>query len=56
MTARRIAGWALLSLIPAVFITLAVLSGQLAEFAIGTAIAVVLAAATIAGIRLLTDD
>lgn len=34
MTGRRIAGWALLSLIPATFLTFAILSRQLVEFLI----------------------
>ncbi|MEU6661230.1 hypothetical protein [Streptomyces sp. NPDC046821] len=56
MSARRIAGWALLSLVPATFLTFAVLAGQLAEALVGIAIALVLAAATIGGIHLLTRD
>ncbi|AWT42594.1 MULTISPECIES: hypothetical protein [Streptomyces] len=54
-TARRIAGVALLSLIPAVFVTLAVLAGQLAELAVGTGIAAVICSAAYAGVQLLDD-
>lgn len=51
---RRIAGWCVLALIPLTFVTLAVLAGQLAELAVGTAIAVFVALAAIIGVRLLT--
>ncbi|MGW5173182.1 hypothetical protein ACWERY_02290 [Streptomyces sp. NPDC004082] len=54
MTARRIAGWALLSLVPATFVTLAVLAGQLAEMAVGAAIAGGLSAAMWFGMGLIT--
>ncbi|MGX1129933.1 apolipoprotein N-acyltransferase [Streptomyces glaucescens] len=53
MTGRRIAGWAVLSLIPLVFVTLAVLAGQLAEMAVGVGIAVFCCLALWFGLRLL---
>lgn len=54
MTGRRIAGWALLSLVPATFVTLAVLAGQLAEMAVGVAIAGGLSAAMWFGLGLIS--
>ncbi|UPZ27640.1 hypothetical protein MUK60_07310 [Streptomyces sp. LRE541] len=51
---RRIAGLCVLALIPLTFVTLAALAGQLAELAVGTAIAVFLALAALVGVRLLT--
>lgn len=56
MTARRVAGWALLSTIPVTFITLAVLAGQLAELAVGTGIAAVVCLAAVAGLHLLDGE
>lgn len=53
MTRRQIAGWAVLSLLPATFVVLAVLSGELLEFAVGTGIALVLVGATFLGLHLL---
>lgn len=53
MILRRIAGWALLSLIPAAFITLAFLADQLAEMAVGVGIAAFIGAVAWAGIRLI---
>lgn len=53
ITLRRIAGWALLSLIPAVFITLAVVADQLAEMAVGAGIAAVIGGAAWAGLHLI---
>ncbi|MEV4784054.1 hypothetical protein AB0K53_01120 [Streptomyces tuirus] len=53
MTARRAAGWAVLSLIPLTLVTLAVLAGQLAEMAVGVGIAAVLCLAAWVGVRLL---
>ncbi|MBL3664471.1 hypothetical protein JL475_00225 [Streptomyces sp. M2CJ-2] len=53
-TVRRIAGWAVLSLIPLVFVTLAVLAGQLAEMAVGVGIAAFLGLTTWAGVTLLS--
>jgi hypothetical protein len=50
---RRIAGWCVLALIPLTFVTLAVLAGQLAELAVGTAIAAFVALAAVIGVRLL---
>ena len=52
---RRIAGWCLLALIPLTFVTLAALAGQLAELAVGTAIAVFVTVAAFAGVHLLTN-
>lgn len=52
-TMRRIAGWAVLSLIPLVFVTLAVFAGQLAELAVGTGIAAACCLAAWAGVTLL---
>lgn len=52
-TVRRIAGWAVLSLIPIIFVTLAILAGQLVEAAIGLGIAVVICLAAYTGIALL---
>lgn len=56
MTARRVAGWVLLSLTPAVFIALAALAGQLAELAVGTGIAVFVGLTAVAGLRLLDSE
>jgi hypothetical protein len=53
VTARRAAGWAVLSLIPLVFVTIAVLAGQLAEMAVGVVIAVFCCLALWFGLRLL---
>lgn len=53
--ARRIAGWALLSLLPLTLVTLALIAGQLAEMAVGAGIAALCFLAATAGIRLLTD-
>lgn len=55
MTARRIAGWAVLSLIPAVLVTLAALAGQLAELAVGVGIAAFVCLAAWVGVALLSD-
>lgn len=54
-TARRVAGWAVLSLIPLVFVGLAVLADQLAEMAVGVGIATFICLAAYAGFRLLDD-
>lgn len=54
MTARRAVGWAVLSLIPLVFVALAYLAGQLAELAVGAGIAAVICAAAYLGVHLLT--
>jgi hypothetical protein len=51
---RRIAGWVLLSLVPATFVTLAGLAGQLAEAVVGVAIAGGLSAAMWFGMDLIT--
>lgn len=51
---RRVAGWCVLALIPLTFVALAALAGQLAELAVGTAIAAFLSLAAIVGVRLLT--
>jgi len=56
MTTRRVAGWAVLSLIPLVFVILALTAGQLAEFAIGLGIAAFCCLACAAGLWLLTDE
>jgi hypothetical protein len=53
MTARRAAGWAVLSLIPLTFLALAVLAGRLAEMAVGVGVAAFLCLVTYAGLRLL---
>lgn len=55
MTVRRIAGWAVLSLIPLTFVILAVLAGQLVELAVGTGIAAFVCLAAYVGVRLLDD-
>lgn len=55
MTARRITGWTLLSLVPATLATLAALAGQLAEAAAGFAIAGFLFLAIWAGIEPVTS-
>jgi len=55
VTARRIAGWAVLSLIPAVLVTLAALAGQLAELAVGVGIAAFVCLAAWVGVALLSD-
>lgn len=53
MTRRRVAGWAVLSLIPLTFVTLAALAHQLAELAVGFGIAVLVCLAAYVGVRLL---
>lgn len=53
MTARRITGWAVLSLIPLILVTLAALAGQLAEAAVGLGVAAVICLAAYTGVRLL---
>lgn len=55
MTGRRVAGYALLSLVPVTFIVLAALSGQWADFAIGLGVAGVISAATFVGMNLLVN-
>lgn len=55
MTARRVAGWSLLSLVPATLAALAALAGQLAEAAFGFVIAGFLFLAIWAGIELITS-
>ncbi|HEY9370406.1 hypothetical protein [Streptomyces sp.] len=55
MTARRLAGWALLSLIPAAFVLLAALSGQWAEVAIGVGVATLFCLVIFAGLHLIHD-
>ncbi|MFJ6729357.1 hypothetical protein ACIQPQ_31095 [Streptomyces sp. NPDC091281] len=50
---RKVAGVAVLSLIPLTFITLAVLAGQLVELAIGAAISFFLMLCAWGGVRLL---
>lgn len=52
MTTRRIAGWALLSLIPITFVAVAALAGQLAELAIAVAVTAFICGAAWAGIHL----
>lgn len=51
---RRVAGCCVLALIPLTFVVLAALAGQLAELAVGTAIAGFISLAAIVGIHLLT--
>jgi hypothetical protein len=53
---RRLAGWAVLSLIPLAFLALAVLAGQLAEMAAGVGIAAVCLLAAWVGVRLLAPE
>lgn len=53
MTRRRIGGWAVLSLIPATFIGLAALAGQLAEMTVGAVIAGFIVLAAWTGIHLI---
>ena len=53
-TVRRIAGWTVLSIIPAVLVTLAALAGQLAELAVGVGFAAVLSLAAWVGVALLS--
>ncbi|WP_328545452.1 hypothetical protein [Streptomyces europaeiscabiei] len=53
--ARRITGWAVLSLVPLVLVALAALAGQLIELVIGSLIAAFLCLATYVGVRLLSD-
>ncbi|WP_234342312.1 hypothetical protein, partial [Streptomyces leeuwenhoekii] len=53
VTTRRIAGWVVLSLVPLSLVVLAVLTGQLAEMAVGAGIAAVLGLTTWAGVTLL---
>lgn len=55
-TARRVAGWALLSLVPATIITLAAIAGQLAAAAIGTGIGLSAFAAVWGGLKLAFGD
>ncbi|MFF8100115.1 hypothetical protein ACF07S_10120 [Streptomyces sp. NPDC016640] len=55
VTIRRIAGWAVLSLIPLTLVALAVLAGQLAELAVATGIAAFLCLTAWVGVRLLDD-
>jgi hypothetical protein len=55
VTARRVAGWAVLSLIPLVFVTLAALAGQLDEMAVGVVIAAFCCLAAWTGVRLLDE-
>lgn len=52
---RRVAGWCVLALIPITLATLAVLAGQLAELAVGAAIAAFLTLAAVVGSHLLTS-
>lgn len=52
---RRVAGWCVLALIPLTFVALAALAGQLAELAVGTAIAAFLMVAAFLGVHLLTS-
>ncbi|WP_282083993.1 hypothetical protein [Streptomyces tendae] len=52
---RRVAGWCVLALIPLTLVFLAGLAGQLAELAVGTAIAVFLMLLAIIGNHLLTE-
>ncbi|MFE1111297.1 hypothetical protein ACFW5U_36185 [Streptomyces rochei] len=53
MIKRRIAGWAVLSLIPLSLVMLAALAGQLAELAVGAGVAAFLALTAWAGVALL---
>ena len=53
LIARRVAGWAVLSLIPLTFVALAVLADQLAEMAVGVGIATFICLAAYTGFRLL---
>ena len=55
MTRRQAAGWAVLSLIPLTFIALAAIAGQLAELAVGTAVAAFVIAVAYVGVHLLTS-
>jgi uncharacterized membrane protein YhhN len=56
VSARRIAGWAVLALIPLVLLALAALSRQLIEAGIGLVIAVILCLAAYTGDRLLSHE
>lgn len=56
MTGRQVAGWAVLSLIPAAFVALAAIAGQLAELAVGVGIAGFVCGAAFVGVRLLDSD
>jgi uncharacterized membrane protein len=56
VTARRAAGWALLSLIPLTFVALAAIAHQLPELAVGAAIAGILGAAAHLGVHLLDSS
>jgi hypothetical protein len=53
---RRIAGWCVLALIPITFVTLAALAGQLAELAIGAAVAAFFMLVSFVGVHLLTSQ
>jgi uncharacterized membrane protein YczE len=53
VTRRRIAGWAVLALVPATFVALAALAGQLAELAAGTLVAAFLVGCIFVGEHLL---
>lgn len=55
MTTRRVAGWTLLSLVPATLAALAALAGQLTEAAFGFVIAGFLFLAIWAGIEPITS-
>lgn len=53
MTARRAAGWALLSLTPATLIAVAALAGQLLELAIAAVIVAFIGGTAWAGLHLI---
>lgn len=53
MNLRKISGWALLALIPATFVVLAILAGQVPEMIIGTVLALILSAIAWAGLKLI---
>lgn len=54
MNARKIAGWALLVLVPlATLTTLAILAGQVPEFLVGSGIAIGLSAAIWLGVKII---
>ena len=53
MLLRRIAGCALLSVTPAIFVTIAILDDSVTEMLLGTAIAFVISATILAGLYLL---
>jgi hypothetical protein len=52
---RRVVGWCMLALLPLTLVALAALAGQLAELAVGTAIAAFLVLVTFVGVRLVVS-